>query len=71
MPVLATEVASIKEIMKKDYGLIVENSNEGLYNGILKIINDKKILSEKKNNLKNYNYDIKKIIKQIEDLLDE
>lgn len=71
VPVLATEVASIKEIMKKDYGLIVENSNEGLYNGILKIINDKKILSEKKNNLKNYNYDIKKIIKQIEDLLDE
>jgi len=71
VPVLATEVASIKEIMDENYGFIVKNNDEELYNGILKIINDRKILNEKKNNLKNYNYDIKSIIKQIEDLLDE
>ena len=71
IPVLATKVASIKEIMDNNYGFIVENNDEELYNGILKIIDNKKILNEKKNNLKNYNYDIKNIIKQIEDLLDE
>ena len=71
VPVLATEVASIKEIMDNDYGFIVGNNDNELYNGILEIINDRKKLNEKKNNLKNYNYDIKNIIKQIEGLLDE
>lgn len=71
VPVLSCNVASIKEIMDEKYGLIVENSNKGLYDGILNIIENKKILTKKKSNLKDYNYDIKKIIKQIENLFDE
>ena len=39
--------------------------------GILKIINEKKILNEYKKNLKNYKYDINKILQRIEGLLDE
>ena len=38
VPVLATRVASIKEIMDDDFGFIVDNNDEDLYNGILKII---------------------------------
>ena len=71
IPVLSCDVASIREIMNDKYGLITDNSNEGLYNGILKIINDKQKLKEYKHNLKDYNYDINKILKQIEGLLDE
>ena len=71
VPVLATEVASIKEIMEDKYGFITENSEEGIYQGILNIIENKNILKDKKNNLKTYKYDTKKIIKQIENLLDE
>lgn len=70
-PVLSCDVASIKEIMDEKYGLIVDNSEEGLYEGIAKICKDHKILVEKRNNLKKYDYAIDKIIKQIEDLLDE
>ena len=33
VPVLSLEVLSIHEIMKEKYGIIVENSFEGLYNG--------------------------------------
>ena len=71
IPVLSCNVASIREIMNDKYGLITDNSNEGLYKGILKIINDKQKLKEYKHNLKDYNYDINKILKQIEGLLDE
>ncbi len=71
VPVLSCDVASIREIMDDKYGMIVDNSNEGLYDGILKIINNKKILNEYKKNLKSYNYDINKILESIEDLLDE
>ena len=70
-PVLSCNVASIKEIMDNKYGLIVDNSNEGLYNGILKIIEDRSILKIKKENLKKYHYNINPILKKIEDLLDE
>lgn len=71
VPVLSCDVASIKEIMDSKYGMIVENSNEGLYKGILEIINDKNKIIEYKKSLKNYRYDIDKILKKIEGLLDE
>jgi len=71
VPVLALNEASIKEIMSDEYGIIVDNSCDGLYDGLLKIIQDKEILKKKKNNLKKYNYDITNILKQIEGLLDE
>ena len=70
VPVLSMDVASIREIMNDDYGMIYENSEEGLYNGILEIINNPKKLQKLRKNLRHYKYDIQKIIKQIEDLLD-
>ena len=71
VPVLSTEVASIKEIMDKKYGMIVENTEEGLYEGIKKIIQDKNILNKYKKELNKYEYPIEKIIKQIEKLMEE
>ena len=71
IPVLSVKVASIKEIMNEKYGLVVENSNKGLYKGLIKIIEDKNLINKYKKALNNYNYDIQKILKQIEGLLDE
>lgn len=70
-PVISTEVASIHEIMNENYGLITENSEEGLYQAISKAIENKDILNKYKNNLKDYKYDTDEIIKNIENLLDE
>lgn len=70
VPVISTDVASIREIMDEKYGMIIENSEEGLYNAVLSVINNRKILDRYKSNLKNFKYDTTKIIKQIEDLLD-
>lgn len=71
VPVISTDVASIKEIMDEKYGMIVENSEDGLYKGIREIIKNKKRFDLYKNNLKDYSYPIDKIIKQIEDLIEE
>ena len=71
VPVLAVEVLSIHEIMDEKYGIIVENSNKGLYNGILGIIENKKSLKEYRDNLEHFSYNINDIIKKIENLLDE
>jgi len=71
VPVLSVDVASIKEIMTEKYGFIYENSFNGLYNGILNVIENQKLLKEKKRNLNDYHYDIEGILKQIESLLDE
>ena len=70
-PVLSMNVASIKEIMSEEYGMIYENSEDGLYEGLLHVIDNYKELDKYKKNLKKYDYDIKSIIKQIEELLDE
>jgi len=71
VPVLSLEIASIKEIMTDSYGMIYSNSFEGLYNGIRDVLDNHEELDKYKNNLKNYHYDTKKIINQIESLLDE
>ena len=71
VPVLAVEVLSIHEIMDEKYGIIVENSEEGLYNGILGIIKNKNSLKKYRDNLEHFSYNINDIIKKIENLLDE
>ena len=70
-PILSLTLASIEEMLKDNCGVVYENSEEGLYQGLLYIINNPNKIKENHNNLKKYNYDTKKIIKQIEDLLDE
>ena len=71
VPVLSCDVASIREIMDDKYGIIVDNSEEGLYRGLKNIIKDRKKLDKYKKNLSKFDYDIKNIILKIERLLDE
>lgn len=71
VPVISCEVASINEIMDKKYGMIVENNEEGLYEGIKKIIENKSIIKKYQKELKNYKYPVDNIIKEIEKLLEK
>lgn len=68
-PVLSTKLATIEEILNNRYGMIVDNNEMALYNGIKDIITNKNMIDKWQSNLKNYHYDNAKIIKQIEKLL--
>lgn len=49
-PVLSTECGGTAELLEDGkYGLLVENSEEGLYNGIVKLISDADLLNRYKN----------------------
>lgn len=70
VPVVSTKVATMHEMLTSDYGIIVENSNEGLYEGLKKVLTDTNKIKKFKENLKkNYTYDNEKIINDIEKLL--
>ena len=71
VPVISCNVASIREIMDEKYGMIVDNSEDGLYAGIKKIITDKKILPKYKKALNKYKYPINDIVSKIENLIEE
>ena len=71
IPVLSCDVASIREIMDNKYGMIVDNSEQGLYLGLKDIINNRKKLIKYKKELEKFDYDIKEIVLKIESLLDE
>ena len=71
VPVLATSNSATSKLIEDDKtGLIVENSVEGIYKGLKKIINNKEIIKEYKSNLKDYSYDNSELVKQIEKILD-
>lgn len=68
IPVISTKIATIYDILDEKYGLIVDNSFDGIYNGIRKVI-DENLIPNWKKNLKDYECDNKKIIEKIEKLL--
>lgn len=71
VPVLATENAATgKLICNNKTGLIVNNSTDGIYDGLKKIILNRSLVDEYKKNLENYRYDNIELIKQIEQVLD-
>ena len=70
VPVLATKTAATEKIVSNNInGLVVENSDEGLYNGMKELLINYDKIKEFKNNLKNYNYDIDEEIKKIKNIL--
>ena len=73
VPVITTNVANSDKLIQKEYGMIVENTTEGIASGIEKVITNKQLLEELKQNLKNYSYSKQneKIIKQVQKLLEE
>lgn len=70
-PVLSLEVAGVCEQLKDKYGLIKENNIDSLVVGMKEIIDDKNLYDSYKNNLKDYQYDNDKIIKMVEEVVNE
>lgn len=69
-PVLATNVAGIKEqIVKEEYGWIVDNNDDSIYNLLDEIKDSKHILVQKKKYLENYNYDNTSILSSIKKVI--
>ncbi len=71
-PVLATQTAAMDTIIKNGYnGIVVDNSENGLYYGLKEIIEDKEKLINLKNHLQNYTYNSSAIILKIKNKLKE
>lgn len=69
VPVLVTSNdATDKIVDDKKNGLIVENSSEGLYNGLKYLLSNRDILNEYKNNLEEYDYNNVETVKKIQQL---
>ena len=66
-PIISTGYAAASEqIVDGRTGIIVDNSEEGLYQGIKKVLNDENILQELKLNLKSTTYSNDKALSQFE-----
>ncbi|MBQ8042984.1 MAG: glycosyltransferase [Clostridia bacterium] len=73
LPVITTNVANSDKLIQKEYGIIVENSTEGITQGIETLITNKELLVSLKDNVKSYSYSEQnnEIIKQVQKLLEE
>lgn len=69
-PCITTEVAGAKEILSEKYGVVVDNSDEALYEGIRQLLDNKKMLDAYRKNLESYRFDKGDIIKKVEKILD-
>ena len=68
LPVLSTEVAGIDELLKEEYGNVVENSEEGLYRGLKSILDDPAQLIEKREALKGYKDENEENLKKLKEV---
>ena len=72
IPVISTNCSGPNELLgNSEYGLLVENTNEGLYEGIKKILADNNILDKLKNKskLRAQDFDMDETILNIEGIL--
>lgn len=74
-PVVATECAGMKEILgeNNEYGMIIENSTEALYNGLYQMLTKKEILDNYKEKVKYKKqiFGLSNAINEVEELLIE
>ncbi len=71
VPVLSTSSSATSMIIDNNInGLIVDNSNEGIYLGLKQIIENRSLIEKFKHNLIDYHYDNNEQLKQIEQILD-
>ena len=71
-PIVAAKSEAFNEIFgDNECGLITENSEEGLYNGISRLIQDRGLIEKyKKESIKRSHYfNINKVMKDIENIL--
>lgn len=67
-PVLATKVAGVDEQIDESNGIIVDNSEDGLFYGLKNLIENSNKIYNMKLNLKEYNYENEEIIHQLDEL---
>lgn len=74
-PIVTTECAGMKELLgeNNEYGIIVDNSVEALYEGLSCILKNKKVLNEYKQKVKERKqlFSLDKTIRETEELLEE
>lgn len=71
VPVIATSNAATEElILDHKNGMIVENSTDGIYNGLKEVIQNPKMITSMKKQLKQYEYPVMDIVKKIERALE-
>lgn len=73
LPVITTNVAYTNELIQDKYGIIVENSNYGIYKGLKEVITNSELVETLKQKVSNYSYESnnKDILKKIQKLLEE
>lgn len=70
-PILSTQVAGVNEQIKEsENGFIIPNDEDELYNMLLKLKDQKALLKQMKENLKEYHYDNSKIISEFDRIFD-
>lgn len=73
-PVISTDCSGAKELLgeKSEYGLIVDNSESGLYEGIMQLINDKNMFNDlrKKAIERGKTFENNETVKCVEGLID-
>ena len=69
VPILSVKLATIQELLDSKYGMIVDNDDSCLYNGIKEILKNQGKIKEWEHNLIKYQYHNNKIIKEIESLI--
>lgn len=57
IPVLSVEYSSVREMLNKSNSLIVENTDQAIYDGLKEMITNKKQLKKLNGNVKSYDYD--------------
>lgn len=71
IPVIATNVGGVSEQIEDGInGLLVENNDEAIFNGLKEILDSPSKLSRFKEQLKNYHYDNQNILTQLKSLFD-
>ena len=70
--ILTTDCPGMKEILGENNALIVQNDEEGIYNGLKQLLTNKNMREEYSKNVKNISkyFDLQNTIKQIEDIIE-
>lgn len=71
IPVVSASFPAATESVKDmQNGLLCENSTEGIYQGVKRVLDDAALLQALKSNLQDFKYDNAAIVKQVEDLIE-
>ena len=68
-PIFTTENISSAEMVPSEFGLICENSEQGLRSGFNKLLSDRNLIKEYKQNLESFDYTNNRSVDKIKELI--